>query len=59
MPGIFHGHADEQSRVRFVVDVLDMRSFMEEVFEELGEESKAPLTREVAPVWEASVVSWL
>lgn len=30
MPGIFHGHVDKQSRVRFVVDVLDMWSFIEE-----------------------------
>ena len=30
MNGIFHGHADKQSRVRFVVDVLDMCGFIEE-----------------------------
>ncbi|EPP3876560.1 YfbU family protein [Pseudomonas aeruginosa] len=49
MPGIFHGHADKQSRVRFVVDVLDMWSFMEEAFDELGEESKARLAKEADP----------
>jgi uncharacterized protein YfbU (UPF0304 family) len=43
MPGIFHGHADKESRVSFVVDVLDMWSFMEEAFEELGEEDRKRL----------------
>ena len=46
MPGIFHGHADKQSRVRFVVDVLDMWSFMEEAFEALSQEGRARLAAE-------------
>ena len=49
MPGIFHGHSDKQTRVRFVVDVLDMWSFIEEAFEELGEESKVGLAKEAGP----------
>lgn len=49
MPGIFHGHSDKQARVSFVVDVLDMWSFMEEAFEELGKEEKARLAKEADP----------
>lgn len=49
MQGIFHGHADKQSRVRFVVDVLDMWSFMEEAFEGLGKADKARLAKEADP----------
>jgi uncharacterized protein len=49
MPGIFHGHADKQSRVRFVVDVLDMWSFLEEAFEELSDDDRAKLAAEVEP----------
>ncbi len=49
MPGIFHGHTDKQSRVRFVVDVLDMWSFIEEAFEELNEGDKARLASEAHP----------
>lgn len=46
MPGIFHGHADKQSRVGFVVDVLDMWSFIEEGHEDLSDGDKARLTEE-------------
>jgi uncharacterized protein YfbU (UPF0304 family) len=49
MPGIFHGHADRQSRVRFVVDVLDMWSFMEEAFEALSNDERARLAKEAEP----------
>lgn len=49
MPGIFHGHADKQSRVRFVLDVLEMWSFIEEAFEQLGEESRERLAAEAEP----------
>ena len=49
MPGIFHGHADKQSRVRFVVDVLDMWSFLEEAFEELSDDDKAKLAAAADP----------
>jgi uncharacterized protein YfbU (UPF0304 family) len=50
MPGIFHGHADKQARVGFVVDVLDMWSFLEEAFEELSNEDKAWLAKEADPL---------
>lgn len=49
MPGIFHGHADKQSRVRFVVDVLDMWSFIEEAFEALGKGERERLAKEEGP----------
>lgn len=52
MPGIFHGHADKQSRVRFVVDVLDMWSFIEEGFEKLGKADRKRLATEAAPFGE-------
>lgn len=49
MPGIFHDHSDKQSRVRFVVDVLDMWSFIEEAFDPLDKAGKDRLAAEVAP----------
>lgn len=49
MQGIFHGHADKQSRVSFVVDVLDMWTFLEEAYEELSDEDKAWLAKEAEP----------
>jgi uncharacterized protein YfbU (UPF0304 family) len=52
MPGIFHGHADKQARVRFVVDVLDMWEFLEEAFEALGDNEKAWLAKEADPFGE-------
>jgi uncharacterized protein len=47
MPGIFHGHVDGQRDVRFVVDVLDMWSFLEEAFEKLNESERARLVEAV------------
>jgi uncharacterized protein len=55
MPGIFHGHADKQSRVRFVVDVLDMWTFIEEAHEGLSEIEKAQL-EEIADTYGRNVV---
>lgn len=49
MPGIFHGHADKQARVRFVVDVLDMWSFLQVAHGKLGDEGKARVEAEAAP----------
>lgn len=49
MPGIFHGHVDKQTRVRFVVDVLDMWSFIEEAYETLSADEKERLAREADP----------
>jgi len=50
MPGVFHGHVDKQTRVRFVVDVLDMWSFIEEAYEHLSAEDKDQLAREADPL---------
>ncbi|MBV9932073.1 MAG: YfbU family protein [Alphaproteobacteria bacterium] len=51
-PGIFHGHADSQRRVRLVVDVLQMWSILQDSFEALDEAGRrrvgaaAPLAAE-------------
>jgi hypothetical protein len=52
MPSIFHSHVDRQSRVRFVVDVLDMWSFLEEAFEKFGKEDRKRLVAEAGPLGE-------
>lgn len=49
MPGIFHGHADRQSRVSFVVDVLDMWTFLEEAYDKLNAADKAQLANDATP----------
>jgi len=49
MQHIFHGHADKQTRLHFVVDVLDMWSFIEEAFEGLSDDDKARLAKEADP----------
>lgn len=49
MPGLFHGHVDKQTRVRFVVDVLDMWSFIEEAYETLSPDEKERLAHEADP----------
>lgn len=52
MPGIFHGHSDKQRRVRFVVDVLEMWSLIEEAFEKLDESDRKRLAAVVGPLGE-------
>lgn len=49
MPGIFHGHTDRSSRVSFVVDVLDMWSFLEEAYEGLDEAGRDRVAVEADP----------
>jgi uncharacterized protein YfbU (UPF0304 family) len=49
MQGLFHDHADKRRDVRFVVDVLDMWSFMEEAFEKLPKQEKERIAKECAP----------
>lgn len=49
MPGVYHGHNDKESRVGFVVDVLDMWSFMEEGYEVLSDEGKEQLAKDAEP----------
>jgi hypothetical protein len=47
MPGIFHGHTDKESRVNFVVKVLDMWEFIEWSFEQLGEKDRKLLVEKI------------
>lgn len=47
MNGVFHGHADTQQDVQYVVSVLDMWSFIEEAYEVLALEDKALIVEEV------------
>lgn len=49
LPGIFHGRSDKQRQVRFVVDVLEMWSFVEEAFEALDEEGRKRLAAALGP----------
>lgn len=52
MQGIFHDYQDNPENVRFVVDVLDMWSFMEEAFEALSVKDKELLKEEAKPYGE-------
>lgn len=49
MPHIFHGHADKQRRVGFVVDVLEMWRFLEDDYDRYSEDEKAELASKIAP----------
>lgn len=50
MPGLYHDHEDDPSHVRFVVDVLDMWSFIEEGYSKLDKKEKARVEAEVGPL---------
>jgi uncharacterized protein YfbU (UPF0304 family) len=52
MPGLFHNHSDKQRHVRFVMDVLDMWSFVEDAFEKLDESDRKRLAAAVGPLGE-------
>ena len=52
MQGTFHDYQDNPEDVRFVVDVLDMWSFMEEAFEALSVKDKELLKEEAKPYGE-------
>ncbi|OZB55136.1 MULTISPECIES: YfbU family protein [Betaproteobacteria] len=47
MQGVFHDHVDNPRDVSYVVDVLDMWSFIEEAYERLNSEQKAAIAAEV------------
>jgi uncharacterized protein len=47
--GLFHGHADNPATLTYVVDVLDMWSFLEQGFEQLSDKDKALVHREAEP----------
>lgn len=49
MPGLFHGYASKQRDVHFVVDVLDMWTFIEEAYEKLDSKEKARIAAEADP----------
>ena len=49
MSGLFHGHADKQERVRFVVDVLDMWMFIEEAMGTFSTKEKKKIEMEAEP----------
>lgn len=49
MPGLYHNHADQPKDVRFVVDVLDMWSFLESSWTSLSKKDKEHIETEVGP----------
>jgi len=49
LSGVFHGHADKEEDVRFVVDVLDMWSFIEGAHAKLSQKNKDRIAKEAAP----------
>jgi uncharacterized protein YfbU (UPF0304 family) len=50
MQGVFHDHVDDPQDVSYVVDVLDMWSFIEEAYERLNTEQKAAIVAEATNV---------
>lgn len=50
LQSLFHDHEDNPNDVRFVCDVLDMWSFIEEAYEKLFAEDKAQLDKNVGYV---------
>lgn len=49
MPGLFHDHEDKAEDVRFVVDVLDMWTFVERGYDKLSMEDRAKVAQEADP----------
>lgn len=49
LQGVFHDHVDDPEEVSYVVDVLDMWSFMEEAFASFSAADKKKLVAEVGP----------
>lgn len=47
LTGLMHSHTDKPEAVRFVVDVLDMWTFIERAFDALSDADKAKLEKEV------------
>lgn len=47
LTGLMHSHTDKPEDVKFVVDVLDMWTFIERAFDELSDDDKAKLEQEV------------
>ena len=49
MTGVYHNHEDDPRDVRFVVNVLDMWSFIEEGYEALSKKDKDRVRKEAEP----------
>jgi uncharacterized protein YfbU (UPF0304 family) len=49
MEGLFHGEEDDPNDVHFVVDVLNMWSFLERAYDRLDEAAKATIEEEAKP----------
>ena len=54
MSGLFHDHEDKESDVRFVVNVLDMWSFMEAGYKKLAKKDREQIALDVGP-WARTV----
>lgn len=54
MSGVFHDHVDDPEHVSFVVDVLDMWTFVEEAFESMSAVDKKKLVADVG-AWAENV----
>lgn len=54
MNGVFHDHVDDPEEVKYVVNVLDMWTFMEVAYGKLSAEDKAKITSEVGS-WQTDV----
>ncbi len=52
MTGLFHRFADDPTRVRFVVDVLDMWTFIEHAYGKLAKKEKDRIEKEIGPYGE-------
>ena len=50
MPGLYHDHEDSESDVRFVVNVLDMWSFVEAGYAKLTKKEKDQIAADVGPL---------
>lgn len=50
MPGLYHDHQDAESDVRFVVNVLDMWSFVESGYGKLAKKDKDQIAADVGPL---------
>ncbi len=52
LAGVFHDHEDDPTNVRFVVDVLDMWTFLERGYEKLSAADKELVDKEASPFGE-------
>lgn len=50
LPGVLHEHVDDPKKVRAVVDILDMWSFIERAYAGFDDEAKNRIAKEVGPL---------